>query len=132
VTPAHIVPEWYFTPFYAILRACPNKLGGAIGMFAAILLLFFIPFLIDSRTTVRFVFAPYSLPHKVLFWLFVGVFLTLMFLGSRAAAEPYVHASKLFTVLYFAYFLIVLPACAYWADAMFNHKRPASAKVWQY
>ena len=68
VTPAHIVPEWYFTPFYAILRACPNKLGGAIGMFAAILILFFIPFYLDAMNAKgRVIFAPYALPHKVLF-----------------------------------------------------------------
>ena len=68
VTPAHIVPEWYFTPFYAILRACPIKLGGAIGMFAAILLLFFVPYYVDARNPQALtVFAPYSTPHKVLF-----------------------------------------------------------------
>ena len=67
VTPAHIVPEWYFTPFYAILRACPNKLGGAIGMFAAILLLFFVPFYVDSRTNIKLVFAPYATEHKIAF-----------------------------------------------------------------
>ena len=67
VTPAHIVPEWYFTPFYAILRACPNKLGGAIGMFAAILLLFAVPAYVDSKTATKLVFAPYTLAHKVLF-----------------------------------------------------------------
>lgn len=113
VTPAHIVPEWYFTPFYAILRACPNKLGGAIGMFAAILLLFFVPSYIDSRVAEKIIVAPYATGHRVFFWGFLGVFLTLMFLGSRAAAEPYVHASKLFTVLYFVYFLVVLPGLAY-------------------
>jgi ubiquinol-cytochrome c reductase cytochrome b subunit len=47
VTPAHIVPEWYFTPFYAILRSCPNKLGGALGMFSAIIILFVLPFLFN-------------------------------------------------------------------------------------
>lgn len=112
VTPAHIVPEWYFTPFYAILRACPNKLGGAIGMFAAILLLFAIPSYVDSRSNMRPMFAPFSSAHKVLFWLFAGVFLTLMLLGSRAAAAPYVVASKIFTALYFCYFLVALPLLA--------------------
>lgn len=118
VTPAHIVPEWYFTPFYAILRACPNKLGGAIGMFAAILLLFFVPFYVDSRASIKLVFAPYSVTHKVLFWFFMGVFLTLMFLGSRAASAPYVNASKLFTGLYFAYFLLILPALAWFGETL--------------
>jgi len=118
VTPAHIVPEWYFTPFYAILRACPNKIGGAIGMFAAILVLFFVPFYVDSRTATKLVFAPYSLPHKVLFWIFIGIFFTLMFLGSRAAAAPYVVASKLFTALYFVYFLIALPALSWLGETL--------------
>jgi len=60
-------------------------------MFAAILLLFFVPYYVDARNPeVLTVFAPYSTPHKVLFWGFSGVFLTLLFLGSRAAAAPYV------------------------------------------
>lgn len=113
VTPAHIVPEWYFTPFYAILRACPNKLGGAIGMFAAILLLLVIPFYVNSSSPdARMVFAPFAAPHKVAFWVFVGIFFTLMFLGMRAAEAPYVGASKIFTGLYFAYFLLALPTLA--------------------
>jgi len=65
VTPAHIVPEWYFTPFYAILRACPNKLGGAIGMFGAIILLFAVPTLIDTVYKVRTTLTPFSLLHKL-------------------------------------------------------------------
>ena len=68
VTPTHIVPEWYFTPFYAILRACPNKLGGAIGMFSAILMLFAIPYYVDvCAHDARLSVAPYSSAHKVLF-----------------------------------------------------------------
>jgi len=118
VTPAHIVPEWYFTPFYAILRACPNKLGGAIGMFAAILLLFVVPFYLDSRTSVKLIFAPYSSAHKICFWFFIGVFLTLIFLGSRAAAAPYVYASKLFTGLYFGFYLVVLPVLIHLGEAV--------------
>ena len=67
VTPAHIVPEWYFTPFYAILRACPNKLGGAIGMFAAILLLFLIPLIVTTPSPDVVAVTPtHSAPHKVL------------------------------------------------------------------
>jgi ubiquinol-cytochrome c reductase cytochrome b subunit len=68
VTPAHIVPEWYFTPFYAILRACPNKLGGAISMFAAIILLFVLPYYIDSLgAAAAVVLAPHSDLHKGVF-----------------------------------------------------------------
>jgi ubiquinol-cytochrome c reductase cytochrome b subunit len=110
VTPAHIVPEWYFTPFYAILRACPNKLGGAIGMFAAILLLFAVPALVSSTSPdALMVAAVHGTAHKVGAWAFAGIFLTLMYLGMRAAEAPYVFASKIFTGLYFAYFLLFLP-----------------------
>lgn len=111
VTPAHIVPEWYFTPFYAILRACPNKIGGAVGMLSAILVLFLIPAYLDSRATaVKVVLAPYSTAHKVLFWIFIAIFLSLMFLGMCAASAPFVVASKVASTAYFIYFLIVLPA----------------------
>lgn len=82
-------------------------------MFGAIVLLFFIPSYIDAHTiAMKTLYAPFSAPHKVLFWFFMGVFLTLMFLGSRAAAAPYVGASKIFTILYFAYFLLILPTLA--------------------
>jgi quinol-cytochrome oxidoreductase complex cytochrome b subunit len=105
VTPPHIVPEWYFTPFYAILRSCPNKLGGVIFMLTAILILFVIPFYkIPANTTVP----PLSSLHKVMFWLFGAVFFILLFLGGKPATAPYVVASQLFTFLYFSYFLITL------------------------
>jgi len=112
VTPAHIVPEWYFTPFYAILRACPHKLGGAIGMFAAILMLFAIPFTILSELTLPVAIARHSQAHKLGFWTFIGIFFTLIFLGSNAAAEPYVTASRFFTLAYFLYFLVWVPFIA--------------------
>jgi len=67
VTPAHIVPEWYFTPFYAILRACPDKIGGAIGMLLAILLLLVLPFYIQVRNEMKYMIAPMSDIHKVCF-----------------------------------------------------------------
>jgi cytochrome c oxidase subunit 1 len=69
VTPAHIVPEWYFTPFYAILRACPNKIGGVISMLSAILILFAVPAYLDSRANgVKIVLAPYAVIYKIAFW----------------------------------------------------------------
>ena len=65
VTPAHIVPEWYFTPFYAILRACPHKLGGAIGMFGAILLLFALPIYVLVHLIFPMAIAAHSILHKL-------------------------------------------------------------------
>jgi quinol-cytochrome oxidoreductase complex cytochrome b subunit len=112
VTPAHIVPEWYFTPFYAILRACPNKGGGALGRAAGLLILFAVPSLVGGANRNRVIFGAHSTLHKVFFWLFIAVFFALFFLGSRPAAEPYVLASKAITILYFTYFIIVLPGLA--------------------
>jgi ubiquinol-cytochrome c reductase cytochrome b/c1 subunit len=106
VTPPHIVPEWYFTPFYAILRACPNKLGGVIFMLAAILILFVIPF---YKMPVNSIVAPLSSLHKVAFWTFSAVFFILLFLGGKPATAPYVVASQFFTFAYFAYFLFFVP-----------------------
>jgi ubiquinol-cytochrome c reductase cytochrome b/c1 subunit len=106
VTPPHIVPEWYFTPFYAILRSCPNKLGGVIFMLAAILILFVIPF---YKMPVNSIVAPLSSLHKVTFWIFSAVFFILLFLGGKPATAPYVVASQFFTFAYFAYFLFFVP-----------------------
>ena len=81
VTPAHIVPEWYFLPFYAILRAIPDKLGGVVAMFGSILILFFLPWLDTSRVrsgTYRPIF-------KQFFWVFAIVCVALGYLGSKPA-----------------------------------------------
>lgn len=109
VTPAHIVPEWYFTPFYAILRACPNKIGGAISMLASILILFLLPLIHRALSYNKQAIAIHSDIHKIWFWLFVGIFGMLMFLGSNAAAAPFIVLSKIFAVLYFLHFLLFLP-----------------------
>ena len=106
VTPPHIVPEWYFTPFYAILRSCPNKLGGVIFMLAAILILFVIPF---YKMPINSIVAPLSSLHKVAFWFFSAVFFILLFLGGKPATAPYVVASQFFTFAYFAYFFFLIP-----------------------
>ena len=106
VTPAHIVPEWYFTPFYAILRSCPNKLGGVILMVAAILVLGVLPFYAQPQNTLV---TPMSIAQQITFWLFSAVFLILLILGGKPATAPYVFASQVFTAIYFAYFLLVIP-----------------------
>jgi quinol-cytochrome oxidoreductase complex cytochrome b subunit len=106
VTPAHIVPEWYFTPFYAILRACPNKLGGVIGMLSAILVLLLLPFIKVSEKAVPVLQSPV---YKVAFGLFIANFMILMFLGGQPAAAPFVLSSKLFTFTYFYYLVGFIP-----------------------
>ena len=105
VTPPHIVPEWYFLPFYAILRAVPSKLGGVIAMFASVLILVFVPWLDTSRVRS----AKYRPYYKIAFWFFVFTCVALGWLGSKPAEQPYVFWSQFFTIAYFAFFLVALP-----------------------
>jgi ubiquinol-cytochrome c reductase cytochrome b subunit len=105
VTPPHIVPEWYFLPYYAILRAIPSKLFGVIAMFASIGILLFVPWL--DRSRVRS--AKYRPIYKWFFWLFAFTCVALGYLGSKPAEGTYVLWARVFTVYYFAHFLIVMP-----------------------
>ncbi len=104
-TPPHIVPEWYFLPFYAILRAIPDKLFGVIGLMGAIVVLFFIPWLDTSR--IRSV--SYRPIFKWFFWLFVICCLVLGYLGSQAPDGWYLFWGRVCTIYYFAFFLIIMP-----------------------
>ncbi len=104
-TPAHIVPEWYFLPFYAILRAIPDKLMGVIAMFGAIAVLFAVPWL--DRSKVRS--TSYRPVYKWFFWLFVVTCIALGYLGAMPPEGWYLFFARLFTFLYFAYFLLVMP-----------------------
>jgi ubiquinol-cytochrome c reductase cytochrome b subunit len=111
-TPAHIVPEWYFWPFYAILRAftvdfiLPAKLWGVIAMFGSIILLFFLPWL-DSSPVRSGNYRPL---FKKFFWFgLIPCLLVLSYCGGAPAEEPYVMLSQLATAYYFAHFLIILP-----------------------
>jgi len=111
-TPAHIVPEWYFWPFYAILRAftvdfffVPAKLLGVLAMFASILLLFFLPWL--DTSPVRS--GSYRPTFKKFFWILIVDVLILGYCGGAPAAEPYVMISQVAAAYYFAHFLIILP-----------------------
>lgn len=105
VTPAHIVPEWYFLPFYAILRAIPDKLAGVIAMFAAIAVLAFLPWLDTSRVRS----ATYRPLYKQLFWVFVLCCIGLGYLGAKPPEGGYVIASRVLTAYYFLHFLVILP-----------------------
>ncbi|NBX52778.1 MAG: cytochrome b/b6 [Proteobacteria bacterium] len=105
VTPAHIVPEWYFLPFYAILRAVPDKLGGVLMMFGAIILLFFLPYLDKSKIRS----GAYRPMFRKFFYIFVINFVFLGWLGKSPAEGWYIWASRLATMYYYAYFLLILP-----------------------
>lgn len=133
-TPAHIVPEWYFLPFYAILRAIPDKLGGVMAMGAAIVVLAFLPW-IDTSKVKSMSYRPIG---RQLFWAFVVVCIGLGYLGAMPAEGGYVIASQIFTVLYFGFFVALfvvglferpkaLPTSI--ADAVLASKGGSAARV---
>ena len=105
VTPAHIVPEWYFLPFYAILRAVPDKLGGVLLMFAAIAVLFVLPWL--DRSPVRS--ATFRPLYKQFFWILVLDCIVLGYIGAMPAEGIYIVIGRIATAYYFIHFLILLP-----------------------
>jgi len=113
VTPAHIVPEWYFLPFYAILRAItfdifwiiPAKLGGVIAMFAAIAVLFFLPWLDTSRVRS----ARFRPVYKWFFWVFVANCFVLGYVGANPPDGWLPTIGLLGTIYYFAHFLVIMP-----------------------
>lgn len=111
VTPLHIVPEWYFLPFYAILRSIPDKLGGVIFMFASILILFvytLISFMGSNSQTGAIIMSKYRCTYKAGLFLFFLVVCFLGWLGSRTVDAPYVYHGQLCTFLYFFYFFYLL------------------------
>jgi ubiquinol-cytochrome c reductase cytochrome b subunit len=105
VTPAHIVPEWYFLPFYAILRAVPDKLGGVALMVGSIVVWFVLPWL-DTSKVRSMRFRPVA---RIFFFLWVASFFVLMWCGAKPAEQPYVLISQLATAYYFLWFLVLLP-----------------------
>lgn len=113
VTPPHIVPEWYFLPFYAILRSIPNKLIGVIAMFGAILVLFLLPWL--DRSTVKS--ARYKPIIRLFTFLIYIVFIGLGYIGSQPAEEPYVTIGQTLSTWYFLHFLVILPLISKWEKA---------------
>lgn len=104
-TPSHIVPEWYFLPFYAILRSIPDKLGGVVAMISSILILLLLPVLNTSlirSSKFRPLFA-FS------FWFLVSDFLILGWIGQKPVETPYMEIGQFATVFYFVYILVLIP-----------------------
>ena len=119
-TPAHIVPEWYFLPFYAILRAVPDKLGGVLLMFGAIAVLFVLPWL--DRSPVRS--ARFRPLFRIFFWLFFVNAIALGYLGGKPAEGIYVILSRVATAWYFLHFLAILPLLS-----MFETTKPLPKSI---
>jgi len=104
-TPPHIVPEWYFLPYYAILRSIPDKLGGVLAMFSSLIVLLFIPFINTSdikSTNFRPLF-------KIFYWLTVTNFLLLGWIGQKPVTDIYIIVGQIATAYYFLFFLFLIP-----------------------
>lgn len=102
VTPTHIVPEWYFLPFYAILRSIDNKLFGVIAMLLSILILLFLPFCASYIKNLNYVA---GVDYNIFFILFSISIISLWFVGSLPAEYPYTFYGKVLTVVYFSLFI---------------------------
>jgi ubiquinol-cytochrome c reductase cytochrome b subunit len=109
VTPPHIVPEWYFLPFYAILRSIPHKAGGILAMGAAIVMLLILPYLNTSEIRSS-QFRPL---FKQFFWFFIANTLILGWIGGKPVESPYIEIGQLATLYYFAFFLLIIPCLGF-------------------
>jgi ubiquinol-cytochrome c reductase cytochrome b subunit len=105
VTPAHIVPEWYFLPFYTVLRSFSTKLGGVVGMVMSILIFFTLPYM--DVSPIRFgIFRPI---YQILFWLFLANYLILGYIGGKGVEYPYQEVGLIATYNHFFFFVVYLP-----------------------
>lgn len=116
-TPQHIVPEWYFLPFYAILRSIPNKTLGVLAMFASILILYAMPFYNNSRISSSI----FRSSHKITFWVFVSVCLILGWIGGNPVEEPFYNIGQFFTFMYFLILVVGLPTISFFNSIIFNN-----------
>jgi ubiquinol-cytochrome c reductase cytochrome b subunit len=118
VTPPHIVPEWYFLPFYAILRSIPNKLGGVVAMIGAILILILLPF-INTSSIRSSKFRPI---FGIVYWFLVSDFLLLGWIGQKPVEDPYIDIGFFATILYFSVFLVLFPFIGYIEKKFIDYK----------
>jgi len=117
VTPPHIVPEWYFLPFYAILRSIPDKLGGVLAMLGAILVLLLLPFINFSNIRSN-KFRPL---FAFTYWFFVADFAILGWIGQKPVETPFIEVGMVATFLYFFILLILLPFIGVLEDYLINN-----------
>jgi len=125
VTPAHIVPEWYFLPFYAILRSIPDKLGGVVAMGGAIVLLLLLPFVTNS--TIRS--ATFRYIYKYAFWFIAGDFVLLGWLGQKPVEDPYITLGLLATIFYMSFLTVLLPTIEYYENLKYNKLNNTNIKT---
>jgi len=110
VTPLHIVPEWYFLPFYGILRSVPSKVGGVILLFLALVILFLLP-RISVQALVRS--GDFRPIFRIFYGIFIAAFVLLGWSGGKPIESPFYTLCQISTLYYFSFFLFLSPACAY-------------------
>lgn len=118
VTPPHIVPEWYFLPFYAILRSIPDKLGGVVAMISAILVLLLLPLTNYSKIRSS-LFRPI---FSKLYWFLVSDFLILGWIGQKPVEAPYIEIGFFATLFYFTILLLLFPLIGYVETFLLSNK----------
>jgi ubiquinol-cytochrome c reductase cytochrome b subunit len=118
VTPSHIVPEWYFLPYYAILRSIPDKLGGVISMGLSLLTLFSLPLLNTSNVRSSF-FRPI---HRYIFWLWLSNAIVLGWIGGNPVEDPYILIGQYATFIYFLYILALVPITGLFERLLIENK----------
>ena len=117
-TPAHVVPEWYFLPYYAILRSIPHKAGGIVAMLGSILILLLIPYINTSdvrNTTYRPIF-------KFCFWVFIVDFIILTWVGQKPVKDAFILTGQIATLYYFLFFLVLIPVVGRVESLLVHHK----------
>jgi len=116
VTPPHIVPEWYFLPFYAILRSIPDKLGGVVAMILAILVLLILPLTNVSKIRSSQFRPLYSFSY----WFLVAIFLILGWIGQKPVESPFIEVGMVSTFFYFLFLTVLIPLIAWVEDFLLN------------
>ena len=116
-TPAHIVPEWYFLPFYAILRSIPDKLGGVVAMVSAILILLLLP--IINLSKIRS--SKFRPVFSIGYWFLVSDFILLGWIGQKPVETPYIEVGMLGTAFYFVFLLFLLPIIGFIESKLVDH-----------
>jgi len=125
VTPAHIVPEWYFLPYYAVLRSIPDKLLGVVAFGGSLAVWLILPFLHTSNVRSS-LFRPL---FRVFYWLFILDFLILGWIGGNLAESPYLEIGQLATVYYFLFPLVIIPGLGILENKMLEWTAPAQTSA---
>nr|QIC54966.1 apocytochrome b [Cryptophyta sp. CCMP2293] len=118
VTPAHIVPEWYFLPLYAVLRSIPHKLGGVIAMLGALIILLVLPCL----GTAELRSSSFRPIHRILFWILILDWFILGWIGGCSPESPYLEIGQAATFFYFFYFLFIIPVIGFLESMLLSYK----------